>query len=220
MKESALWLMDNFPSLKCNNHKEGEGLFFLSVYIFLNLLKSKGQSQTVKAGPRRSEDRQACRSPGRRASGGTRASSLGVSFRVVGPLGYLSAQPTCRQRAECGRARGWEWGPLEGRSLLPDPGVSTFPNADAHHLSSETIRFPAGCALPCAVCVRVRVEAGRVRALGCTREPLGLAPGGSLHQAEKQVKSPRGDWWEWCALHGPRWGVFCAHVAAGGFSLG
>lgn len=35
-KESALWLVHNFPSLKCNNHKEGEGLFFfLSVYIFL-----------------------------------------------------------------------------------------------------------------------------------------------------------------------------------------
>lgn len=123
----------------------------MSVYIFLNLLKSKGQSQTVKAGPRRSEDRQACRSPGRRASGGTRASSLRVSFRVVGPLGCLSAQPTCRQRAECGRARGWEWGPLEGRSLLPDPGVSAFPNADAHHLSSVR-NHPLSCMLCSAVC--------------------------------------------------------------------
>ena len=112
-----------------------------------------------------------------------------------------------------------EW--IKGRWLLPDPGGQRFPQCrrTPSVLSEKPSAFLH--AVLCRVlCVRARVEAGRAHALGCTQEPLGLAPGGSLHQAEKQVKSPRGDWWEWCALHGPRWGVFQAHVAATGFSLG
>lgn len=175
----------------------------------------------MKADLRRSEDSQAWRSSGRRVSDETRASlgdvarsrALGVFSQVVSPLG-------CRSEW----ARGWEWGPLEGQwapsGAVPAPGPrgSALSPTQTHTIRPrrETIRFPACCALPCAVCLCVcaRVEAGRAHASGCTWEPPGLALGGSLHQAEKQVKSPRGDWWEWCASHGPRWGVFGAHAAA------
>lgn len=51
-KESALWLVDNFPSLKCNNHKEGEGLFFFFKCLYISCWKAKAREQTGKAGPR------------------------------------------------------------------------------------------------------------------------------------------------------------------------
>lgn len=174
----------------------------------------------MKAGPRRSEDSQAWRSSRRRVSD---EGLTGRCGREQSPRGLLPGGRSPRLPERVGPGLGVgpprrAVDPLEGRCRLPDPRGQRFPQR--RRAPSVLGEKPSAFlhAVPCrvlcvCVCVRAR-EAGRAHASGCTREPLGLALGGSLHQAEKQVKSPRGDWWEWCASHGPRWGVIWALAAA------
>lgn len=163
-KESALWLVDNFPSLKCNNHKEGEGLFSFFECLYISCWKAKAREQTGKAGPRvavRTTRRADAPEGGVRRDEGLTGrrgweQSPGVSSRVVGPLGCPSTQPALWQRAECGQAQGWERGPLERRWGLPDPRGQRFPQRrrTPSVLSEKPSAFLHAvlCRVPC-VCV-------------------------------------------------------------------